>query len=185
MARPGDGAHRAHPAERIRPPHQGRRHLHVLRRLRRHDRLLPGRRDRRGHGRRVGAHEPHPHRHEQLVPLREGLRRHRGLHRLHDDQVLLDPSGPRPLVQGVPVRHRGHQYPHRRGERLRERHQGLGHHLGLHRGRGALRRHAQRAQRHCRPHQHRLHDRLVRHLHLQEARGHAVAGHDLGLHPCL
>ena len=170
MARPGDGAHRAHPAERVRPPHQGRRHLHVLRRLRRHDRLLPGRRDRCGVRCRVGRQQPHPHRHEQLVPLRQAVRRHRRLHRLHDAEVLTGArSASSHWFKCLPLRHRGHQHPHRRGERLRERLPRLRHHVGFHRGRHALRRLAQRVQRHRRPAQHRLHDRLVRHLHLQEA----------------
>ena len=75
------------------------------------------------------------------------------------------------LVQGVPVRDRGHQHPDRGGERLRERHpcawdSSLGAptrasrltaawHNVLNGMRGLA--------------QHPVHDRLVRHLHLQEA----------------
>ncbi len=55
-------------------------------------------------------------------------------------------------------------------------------HLGHVRRCYAVGRLEQRVQRHRRYHQHLLHDRLVRHLHLQEAPGYAVARHDVGLH---
>ena len=51
----------------------------------------------------------------------------------------------------------------------------LGHHMGFHRRRDAVWRLAQCVQRRCRPDQHRLHDRLVRHLRVKEEAGHAVA----------
>ena len=129
--------------------------------------------------------QPHVPAHEQLVPLRKALRGHHRLHRLHGAQVQVGQDRQVALVQVLPVRHRGHQHPHRRGERLRKRHSRLGHHLGVLRGRHALRRLAQRVQRRGRPHQHRLHDRLVRHLRFQEEAGHAVARHDVGVHPGL
>ena len=66
--------------------------------------------------------------------------------------------------------------------RLRIRHPRLGHHVGLQRRRDAVRRLAQRIQRRCRPAEHLLHDRLVGHLRVQEEAGHALAGHDLGVH---
>ena len=52
----------------------------------------------------------------------------------------------------------------------------------LHRRRDPVRWLAQRLQRRGRPAQHLLHDRLVRHLRLQEEGRHALAGHDLGVH---
>ena len=167
--------HRLDSAERVRTPDESRRPHRVRGRLRGHDRVLHRRRSRRGHGRRVGAQQPHAHRYEQLVPLREGVRGDRGMHRLHDAEVLLDENRPLPVVQVLPVRDRGHQHPDRGGQRLRERRARVRHHLGVHRRRRPLRRLAQRVQRHRGSAQHRLHDRLVRHLHLQEAPGHAVA----------
>ncbi len=74
------------------------------------------------------------------------------------------------LVQGLPLRHRGHQHPHRRGERSRAPAPSAP--RGFTEGVTT-----QRVQRHRGPAQHRLHDRLVRHY----ASGHAVARHDLGV----
>ena len=53
------------------------------------------------------------------------------------------------------------------------------------RKRVAVRRLVELGQRHCRYRQHLLHDRLVGHLLLQGSEGHAVARHDLVLHPGL
>ena len=38
-------------------------------------------------GAAVGAEQPHLHAYEQLVPLRQAVRRHRGLHRVYDAEV--------------------------------------------------------------------------------------------------
>ena len=182
MARLGHRVHRVDPHQRSGAPHEGGRRVLLHRAARRVDGVLRRHFHRRRHRPAVGARQPHARAHEQLVPLREALRGHHRVHRLHGHQVLVGRYRQGALVQVLPVRHRGHQHPHRRGQRLRERHPRLGHHLGVLRGRHAVRRLAQRVQRRGGHHQHRLHDRLVRHLHFQEAPGHAVAGHDLGVH---
>ena len=133
----------------------------------------------------MGADQPDLRAHDQLVPLCETVRSDRGMHRLHGTQVQVGRHRQIRMVQMLPVRNRGHQHPHRRGFRLRIRDPRMGHHLGLHRRRDAHGRLAQRVQRRGGPHQHRLHDRMVRHLRVEEEAGHALARHDVGVHRSL
>ena len=54
--------------------------------------------------------------------------------------------------------------------------------VAVQRKRLAVRRLVELAQRHCRPAEHLLHDRLVGHLLLQKEGRYALAGHDLAVH---
>ena len=53
-----------------------------------------------------GRSTTHARAHEQLVPLREALRGHHRVHRLHGHQVLVGRYRQGALVQVLPVRHR-------------------------------------------------------------------------------
>ena len=123
----------------------------------------------------MGAQQSDLRAYDQLVPLCQAICGHRRLHRLHGTQIQVGQDRQIRMVQVLPVRDRGHQHSYRRGLRLRIGHSRLGHHMGFHRRRDVVWRLAQCVQRRCRPDQHRLHDRLVRHLRVKEEAGHAVA----------
>ena len=168
--------------QRTGPPHQNRWRYRLPRHTGRADRLLHHHLHGRRHGCRLGPQQPDLRTHDQLVPLCQAVRGHHRLHRFHGPQIQVGIHRQIALVQVLPVRDRGHQHPHCRSVRLRIRHPRLGHHVDLHRRRDPVRWLAQRLQRRGRPAQHLLHDRLVRHLRLQEEGRHALAGHDLGVH---